>query len=192
MSALLRSTTGENRALWSVRLAENLLGLKDMLPGGKAIAVFGGIKSEPDLRPLIGSLWEQDVPVVLFSMDGPLMHPYLVREESDILSGQMGVWEPSTDENNLIQASELGIVLVPGLVFARRDGARLGRGAGFYDRFLSRPEVSVRRIGVGFATQMIETMPSEPHDMHMQALVSEDGWWDVAAQQSATSPSFLI
>jgi len=67
----------------------------------------------------------------------------------------------------------LDCVLVPGVAFDLR-GARLGRGAGFYDLLL--PGVSGALIGVAYTLQVIENTPLEPHDVLMDGLVTEEGY----------------
>lgn len=66
------------------------------------------------------------------------------------------------------------LVLLPGLAFDRH-GTRLGHGAGFYDRLLSRLPTHAVRIGVGYACQMTARLPREPHDAPLDAFVSEHG-----------------
>ncbi|MGH9132363.1 MAG: 5-formyltetrahydrofolate cyclo-ligase [Ilumatobacteraceae bacterium] len=63
-------------------------------------------------------------------------------------------------------------VIVPGVAFAR-DGARLGQGGGWYDRFLAaiRPECTT--IGVGFEPQLVDALPTEPHDIRLDCIVTE-------------------
>ncbi len=66
-------------------------------------------------------------------------------------------------------------ILVPGLAFDRQ-GRRLGRGGGYYDRFLGRPALAAARaIGVGWALQIIDRVPAAPHDMNMDYLCTEEG-----------------
>lgn len=68
----------------------------------------------------------------------------------------------------------LRAVLVPGLAFDR-GGARLGRGGGFYDRFLEgvgRPAGPIL-IGVCFEAQLVERVPVEAHDYRVDRLVTE-------------------
>jgi len=62
------------------------------------------------------------------------------------------------------------IVIVPGLGFTK-DGARLGRGKGFYDRYLENS--SVIKIGIGLEMQIIEHIPTDPHDVKMDFLVTD-------------------
>jgi len=63
----------------------------------------------------------------------------------------------------------LDLVVVPGVAFTR-DGARLGRGRGYYDRYLSRPGLRAFCVGVCFAHQLVDTLPVEPHDRTMDAV----------------------
>lgn len=71
-----------------------------------------------------------------------------------------------------IDAAEVvpGLILVPGLVFTER-GERLGRGKGFYDKYLS--NYSGIKIGVCFSEQLEETIPTEEHDMTLDYIVTD-------------------
>ena len=62
-----------------------------------------------------------------------------------------------------IDPAAIDIVIVPGLAFTR-DGRRLGQGGGFYDRFLAQLPADCTTIGVGFAEQLLDDLPVEPHD----------------------------
>lgn len=80
----------------------------------------------------------------------------------------------------LISVHKLSGVLIPGLAFSL-EGHRLGRGAGFYDRTLA--DYAGLKVGVCFAAQVIATdstkqMPgwTEPHDVRMDAILTEQGW----------------
>ena len=61
------------------------------------------------------------------------------------------------------------LILVPGLAFDK-SGARLGRGRGFYDRFLA--GITGFRVGVCFDWQLVESVPVEAHDIRMDAVVT--------------------
>lgn len=66
------------------------------------------------------------------------------------------------------------IVLIPGRAFAR-DGSRLGRGGGYYDRFLSSLDRHVRDdlllVGLSYRAQMLDELPVEGHDVGMDLIV---------------------
>jgi 5-formyltetrahydrofolate cyclo-ligase len=66
------------------------------------------------------------------------------------------------------------VVIVPGLAFTP-NGARLGQGGGWYDRFLPdvRPDCTV--IGVAFSTQLLDELPEERHDIRVHVVVTDEG-----------------
>jgi 5-formyltetrahydrofolate cyclo-ligase len=66
------------------------------------------------------------------------------------------------------------VVIVPGVAFAP-DGARLGQGGGWYDRFLASVRPDCTSIGVGFDPQVVEVLPTEPHDIRLDSIVTESG-----------------
>ena len=76
--------------------------------------------------------------------------------------------EPSGGVSVLL--SEADLVVVPGLAFTG-SGKRLGRGRGFYDRALAGLPGRVRRMGVCFEFQVLDDLPTEPHDAPLDLLV---------------------
>lgn len=68
--------------------------------------------------------------------------------------------------------------LIPGLGFDRKF-QRLGRGAGFYDRYLEGSQIL--KIGVAFAEQLVEKLPAEPHDIGVDGVVTDrDVLWKLS------------
>lgn len=70
-------------------------------------------------------------------------------------------------------AQTLDLALVPGLAFDSK-GARLGYGGGYYDRFFARLPVR-RRLGLCFAFQIVERLPSDARDVPMNGICTEAG-----------------
>ena len=183
MRGLLRMATEAERASRSQRILNCLLASEKWVLSGQAVAFFGGLKNEPNLHPLLPWLVARSIPAALFAIEGEDLVPYRVSSEADIESGAMGVWEPNRNRCMKMRIEELGTVLVPALAFGK-DGTRLGRGKGYYDRLLNHPMCHARRIGVGFAQQVLDSVPSEPHDAKLHALVTDAGWSDVATGRS--------
>lgn len=63
----------------------------------------------------------------------------------------------------------LDLIIVPGMAFDLK-GNRLGRGKGFYDRLLH--ATNALKIGIGHDFQLLEHIPSEPHDIKMDAIIT--------------------
>ncbi|WP_208294102.1 5-formyltetrahydrofolate cyclo-ligase [Ilumatobacter fluminis] len=83
---------------------------------------------------------------------------------------------PAADPDAIepVDPSVPDVVVVPGLGFTA-DGARLGRGGGWYDRFLARRRADCVAIGVCFAEQLVDELPVEDHDVAVDVVVTDDG-----------------
>ena len=91
--------------------------------------------------------------------------------------GDHGVLQPREGYGELLNINTVGrmAVLVPGIAFDVR-GARLGRGGGYYDRFLGGlPNGSALTIGVCWSMQLVPQVPTDPHDVHVDWICHEDG-----------------
>lgn len=93
------------------------------------------------------------------------MHPYGVREPRSHL--------PTCVHQE--DDSRRYLLVTPGLAFDR-CGRRLGRGKGYYDRFLRHAGTNLTPVGVAFAFQVLDEIPVTERDMPVQAVVTEDGW----------------
>jgi 5-formyltetrahydrofolate cyclo-ligase len=71
-----------------------------------------------------------------------------------------------------LDPAALDVVVVPGLGFTA-DGRRLGQGGGHYDRFLPRLRPGCVTIGVAFAEQVVDDLPTEPHDVRLDLVVTD-------------------
>ncbi len=101
-------------------------------------------------------------------VEGDAMQFYDYRP-SALTSGAFGIAEPVVEDCPVCPPEAIDLMLVPGMAFTR-EGARLGRGKGFYDRYMAQPELQAFRVGVCFAHQLVETLPTEPHDCAIDAV----------------------
>lgn len=99
---------------------------------------------------------------------------YPHREGDGWETGPYGISEPLVPAGVEPLLSGWDIVVVPGLAFDRR-GNRLGRGFGYYDRFLEGLPESVPRVGLAWANQRVPEVPVDAWDVPVHALVTEDG-----------------
>lgn len=82
---------------------------------------------------------------------------------------QFGIGEPTGDEWTDLDAVQL--IAVPGVAFDP-DGNRMGRGRGFYDRLLKSTPNAVK-IGLAYDFQMLDHIPTEPHDVRMDSVITD-------------------
>jgi 5-formyltetrahydrofolate cyclo-ligase len=99
---------------------------------------------------------------------------FLVGSMYELLPGAFGVREPAPNLAHAVSPDEIDLILVPGVAFTA-DGARLGRGGGYYDRLLASLQGHICKIGVCFDLQILAQLPIEPHDQHVDFLATESG-----------------
>lgn len=91
--------------------------------------------------------------------------------DTNMTPNRFGVNEPAEAEP--VPLEMIDLIVVPALAFDRH-GHRLGRGAGFYDRFLSQPECRACTCGLCFHEQVVDQLPNEPHDRQVNMLVTDE------------------
>ena len=89
-------------------------------------------------------------------------------EETRLELGSFHIEEPTGDD--VVNVDDIELMVVPAVAFDRK-GNRLGRGKGFYDRLLSTSKAT--KIGVGYEFQLFDSIPSEPHDVAMDMVITQ-------------------
>ncbi|MBU1122508.1 MAG: 5-formyltetrahydrofolate cyclo-ligase [Candidatus Omnitrophica bacterium] len=93
--------------------------------------------------------------------------------DEDFVPGPYRVMQPDIKRTKELASSDIDMVIVPGLAFDLHRN-RLGRGAGFYDRFIKRLNSSTKTVGVAFNFQILENLPVHPsYDEKVDIVVSE-------------------
>jgi 5-formyltetrahydrofolate cyclo-ligase len=136
----------------------------------RVVAIFDPMPSEP----AIDLLWEIAPRKFLYPrVAGGAIQLLPVHDPSELQTPHDGKLfrEPALVEGAVIQTPQ--VVLVPGLAFTR-DGHRLGRGGGYYDRLLSGLPAETVRIAVCFSFQLVDELPTEGHDERVHAVATEE------------------
>ena len=143
--------------------------LRIPMPQGAVVGAVWPLPGEPDLRPLLHALHARGQSVVLPETP-PRGRPLEFRRWTPgcvMLAGRFGTSYPEG------LPGRPDILLVPLLAFDEAGG-RLGYGGGYYDRTLAMwPEC--RSVGFGYAAQRVDSVPVEPHDIRLDAIVTERG-----------------
>lgn len=135
-------------------------------PGIRLLCAYAALDSEPDvLTP-----WPEEKCILLPKVVGTDLALLEVREPDMLKRGAFSILEPGS--GCVEHPPKADVILVPGLAFDHR-GWRLGRGRGYYDRLLERFEGT--RVGVCFDGQVVEAVPTEPHDIPMNFLLTPGG-----------------
>lgn len=97
------------------------------------------------------------------------------RPGDPLVSNRFGIPEPEVSPTSTLGAGEMSAILLPVLGFTR-SGQRLGMGGGYYDRSLAsgkKPSAPPLLVGVAYAFQELETLPGDPWDVPLDAVVTE-------------------
>lgn len=114
--------------------------------------------------------WYREKVVLLPCVDGDDLRLRQYTGPECMVSGeQFGIGEPTGEEWTDLGAVQL--IAVPGVAFDR-EGNRMGRGRGFYDRLLKSTPNAVK-IGLAYDFQMMDTIPTEPHDVRMNLVITD-------------------
>lgn len=161
-------STGQDATACGTALAEHVLAACPP-PAGAIVAGFLPIGDEIDLRPLLRTLHARGHTIVL-PVTPPRGQPlsfHVWTPEAPLITERFGTQAPTGP------AAVPDVVLVPLLAFDAR-GHRLGYGGGYYDRTLAGLPTRFA-IGCGYAAQQVETVPTGPHDIPLDAVATERG-----------------
>jgi 5-formyltetrahydrofolate cyclo-ligase len=90
--------------------------------------------------------------------------------------GRFGLLEPVGHRLGATAVGTADVVVVPALAVSR-DGVRLGRGRGYYDRALRHVRPGAVLVAVVFDDELLDELPAEPHDVRVTAVVTPSGGW---------------
>ena len=140
--------------------------------GSGTVAVYLATSEEIDLSAYIKVMLRRDVRLVAPRWNGEAYELAVLDGTGPrrLRRGPMGVMEPV--DGKIVLPQEVSLWIVPGLAFTR-DGRRLGYGGGWYDRLLASASKDSVKVGVAYSFQMVDALPSEPHDVQLTAVVDD-------------------
>lgn len=131
------------------------------------IAVTLSMPIELDTAPIIEAAWSANKKTVVPKIVNHQMIFVPFDDGSSLQTGQLSIREPVTEV--AVSANKIDLVIVPGLAFTR-SGARLGFGAGYYDRFLV--NYTGKTIALALSPQIKQNIPIEAHDQLIQEVLT--------------------
>lgn len=135
----------------------------------KVVMAYCSLADEVYTRSLIDKLRVMGKTVVLpVVLDDTRMEVRIYNDANDLKEGAYGISEPAGIRYDEIE--NIDVAIVPGMAFDK-EGHRLGRGKGYYDRFLSQIPY-IYKIGVCFGFQLLDNVPSAEYDIIMNEVVN--------------------
>ena len=130
----------------------------------KTVLLYYPIQNEVDVLPLVKKYKHEKT--LLFPVShryGMTVHPYAGNK--NMHRGKFGIPEPTTPAYE----GEIDLVIVPAVAFDEK-GRRLGRGGGYYDRFIKKLTHAVL-VGVGYDFQLVDEVPAARHDQRVHRII---------------------
>lgn len=152
----------------------------DGFKNAKTILMYVSFRSEVATRTCINTIIKLGKKLVLPLVDTrhKVLKLYEVKHTDELKPGYMGILEPGILKDRRCSLKEIDLVIIPGTGFDPK-GNRLGYGGGYYDKLLSMEsrelaEVThITTIALAFEEQIGEEIPSEPHDIKVDMIVTD-------------------
>jgi 5,10-methenyltetrahydrofolate synthetase len=110
--------------------------------------------------------WREEKVIILPTVVGDDIIPVELSKGTKFNIGDFNIPEPQNEPYQ----GDYDLIIVPGVAFDK-SGNRIGRGKGYYDRFLCQ-HLEVKRIGICFDFQLVDEVPTEPTDIKMDKIIS--------------------
>lgn len=158
----------------SIRAQEHFLG--EFPPrSGMALALYNSVRGEVGTERIREAYLSAGATLYYPRVAGKGTLAFYPHRDGDVWEkGPYGIFEPPRLRGRRPRTGGFDIVLVPGVAFDRRGG-RLGRGFGYYDRFLGGMRESVPRVGLAYSHQVVREVPVDEWDVFVHVLVTEEG-----------------
>lgn len=142
----------------------------DAFAAAGCVAVYCALPDEPPTEGVLARWAAAGKRLVVPRVEGDTMR-FFNYDPATLVCGAFGIAEPGP-EARLCDPSEIDLVLVPGTAFTAA-GARMGRGRGYYDKYLAQQEMRAVKAGVCYRHQLVRELPVEPHDRFMDRIFTD-------------------
>ena len=190
IEASARRASQQDGELLSRRIFERLVELPAY---GRAstLMIYLDIRSEVRTRWFVPTAWSEGKRVVVPYCEDSEIKLFRLDSFDELAPGAMGVPEPlprlRSDVDRSVDPSELDVIVAPGLAFDY-CGSRLGYGRGYYDRLLCRTRPDALKAAVCFECQLFPEVPSRPHDIRMDVVITENAVYRADGQHVVDRP----
>ncbi len=140
--------------------------------GARSVSCYVSTSSEPDTRAFIRAAVARGIRVLLpvTRVDG-LLDWAIATPEGDFEEGLFGVPEPTGELLGPIAVNDVDLMIIPAAA-VDRTGMRLGWGRGYFDKTIGSMENCPPVYAVVFDTELLDLVPSEPHDQPVTGVVT--------------------
>lgn len=154
--------------LWADNETCRLICEHELVKGASVVVAFWPLPDEVDIRSAVRKLHEKEKVVLLpHVISDSEMELCLYDGDSSLHPGAYGIMEPTLKAMHKL--TSIDVILVPGRAFDK-DGNRLGRGKGYYDRFLAE-NFNVPTVGICYPSQIVDYVPNDKNDIKIKEIL---------------------
>lgn len=161
---LKKQHTQEQLAAQSAAIMTKIEQHPDFL-NAHTVMLYSSLPDEVQTQTFIEK-WRRGKRIILPTVVGDDIIPVELSENTGFAVGDFNILEPQNEPYQ----GDYDLIVVPGVAFDK-NGNRLGRGRGYYDRFLCQHQ-AVTKIGICFDFQLVDEIPTEPTDIKMDEIIS--------------------
>ena len=154
---------------WSAAICRSIAASPEW-KAASTVLLYHALPDEPQLQALLDKALTAGKQVLLPVVVGDDLVIRHYEGSKYLAEGAYSIMEPTGEDLPREAYGDIDLAIVPGMAFDR-EGHRLGRGRGYYDRLLPRL-THASFIGVCFPFQLLEAIPHEPHDVRMNRILT--------------------
>jgi 5-formyltetrahydrofolate cyclo-ligase len=172
--ALLKEIAETDREHLSETISQHLFRTK-WWKNASIIGVTVAKSFELNTEYIINKAWSEKkivcVPKCFPKQDKRMVY-YRIQNFNQLEEAHFGLLEPNPDETVPVNAKDIDLLLVPGVLFSK-DGYRIGFGGGYFDRFLQKYQLLT--VALAYSQQIVDELPFDQHDLPVQHIITEKG-----------------
>ena len=162
----IKELTPEQKSLSATKIFTRIE-QNDHFTDAMCIALFASMKDEVSTEYALKAWLEMGKRIIVPRVEGDIMRFYDYAPDK-MQTGSFGIEEPIGDEE--VSPAEIDLIIVPARAFTH-SGERLGRGGGFYDKYMSLSGFRAYKIGIAYTCQIFDSLPHDPHDIKVDEVV---------------------
>lgn len=136
------------------------------------VMLYASLSEEVDTTRIIDEALEIGKKVALPRCESPekIVPKQITDRRSDLEKGSYGIYEPKECQKN-VKLEDIDLIVVPGIAFDKEQN-RLGRGKGYYDKFLNELPGNKVTVGLAFDFQIVGNLPKDSHDIPVSKVIT--------------------
>lgn len=171
--SLLKNQREEDQLRKSIEIKNKFFADLDYV-NSKIVLFYASFAGEVDTFGMMRQALEdgKQIALPIVNVQTKEIIPKLITSlEEDLEYGPYNIKQPKRNVTQDIDICQIDLAVVPAVAFDRKNN-RLGRGAGYYDRFLEKIPQGIPLIGLAFDFQILEQLPIDDHDLPVTKVIS--------------------